>query len=105
MRTEGVCSDSSDHRLVVDLRPQPHSKLDYPLKFFCTVKPAIVVADPVGWQVVVNRVLAAGRVGKHMVGLPLPVNRAAADMAAVIGFLQNRFSISRQQILSPWTAL
>lgn len=76
--------------LVLKVRAEPDAKFENPLEFFCVVVPAVVIAQRVCRQIVVEGVGATSAVGENMVCLPvLTSDRTAADVAARVGFAKD----------------
>ena len=80
----------SNGRLTLNLRSNPDAKLKDLLKLLCGVVPPIVVAQCVGWQIVVRLVLPASTVRKDMVRVPWTRNHAAADVASAASLSKDR---------------
>src|SRR5688572_8958234 len=85
----------SDLLLVFNFGAQPDAELENPLELLRAVKPAVVVADGMSGQIVVQAVQAAGAMGEYVVRFPIRgVNEAAADVATAAR-LSKHFSALR----------
>jgi hypothetical protein len=67
----------------------PDTDFQDPLKLFGQVVPSIVVAEGMGWQVVLYGMRTAAGVRQDVVGLPVASDRATAYMAPTGGFREN----------------
>ena len=90
MGEEAGGGGEADWGLVFDLGAEPDAEFKDPLEFFGAVVPAVVIAQGVGGEVVVEGMSAAGGVGEYVVGFPVgAVDGAAAEVAAAGGFAED----------------
>src|SRR5437899_1847038 len=98
--TERLGCKSAQSCLSFNLRSDPDTELQDPLKLLRSVKPAIIVADWMSRKVVAHLVLAAERMREDMVSLPFSVDEAAADVTATGCLSENLLSFRAGQRLS-----
>jgi hypothetical protein len=91
--------ESAQCCLLFNLRSQPDTELQNPLKLLGAVKPSVIVADRVSRKVVIRLVLPAERMGEHVIGFPRSLYDTATNMATACRLLEDVLSFQPKERL------
>jgi hypothetical protein len=76
--------------LLLDLGAEPDPKFQNPLKLLCVIVPTVIVAQGVGREVVLNRVVSPCAVSEDVVCIPLlAVDCPATDVTTTTSLAEN----------------